>query len=125
MRDFIVRLASMKLAEMKFDVSVTIHDEGVVDGKTYYPDSSLIKIKELVSQLLVDERRNDLTRDLLIIQGSFYHTISQEIWRYESQVEIVIDKPKSMSLDLFRKIMGSAGLDDKRKIAQLIKGRKK
>ena len=124
MRDFIVRLASMKLAEMKFDVEVIKIDSGEKRTNDSYPGSSLKKIKELIKINFMKEDLHDFNRDLHISQDSAHHTISQDNW-YDEEVEIVIDKPKSMSLDLFRKIMGSAGLDDKRKIAQLVKGRKK
>ena len=114
----------MKLAEMKFDVEVIKIDSGILRANNLYPGSSLKKIKELIKINFMKEDLHDFNSDLYIGQDSSHHVISQDNW-YDEEVEIVINKPKSMSLDLFRKIMGSAGLEDKREVAQLIKGRKK
>ena len=124
MKDLVLRLASMKLAEMKFDVEVIKIDSFEKRTKDSYPGSSLKKIKELIKINFMKEDLHDFNRDLHISQDSAHHVISQDNW-YDEEVEIVIDKPKSMSLALFRKIMRSAGLDDERKVAQLIKGREK
>ena len=125
MKDFIVRLASMKLAEMKFEVEFGTQD--TYNSEHFTERKSIKTIKESIKSFFypVDKLVIDASINNDIRQGYWAVEIFQFIEKNDQYLEVIIYKPDDMPLDLFRKIMRSAGLNDGRKIAQLVKGRKK
>ena len=108
------RLASMKLAEMKFKVEV---DENWVDDHLSFNYSvPMKKIKELVEDTFVE----DYEEITVGLEDVGQYCIHQEIDFFTSKV-IWISKPENISLQLFLSLLNKAGLDDKNKIKRLIK----
>ena len=126
MKDFIVRLASMKLAELKFDVEF---GNMTRDNSEHFTVRYSIKtIKESIKSFFyprVDKLVIEANINNDIREGCWVAEIYQHIEGNDQYLEVIIYKPDDMSLDLFRKIMRSAGLDHPIKVARLVKQSKK
>ena len=100
MRDLVIRLASMKLAEMRF--YILIDDDGEIDDGKY----TLKEIKKMVKNYsnsgLYDQKPSDhvkVNREFFVF--NFYSPLLEEKYK------ITVDKPDSMSSQVFGKLMES------------------
>jgi hypothetical protein len=119
MKDFIVRLASMKLAEMKFDVVVKTQ---FVDSDDEY--SLKLTLREIKKEV---EDMNPIYEDLYVEEYPKEHSSDSEKWSIYQEVdkltnkEIIITRPKNLTLAQFYRVLKSLGLTSENKIRQMIK----
>ena len=115
MRDFVVRLASMKLAELKFNVIVLKGKHPVGEGgqktakyRRELPQKSFKEIKFLLESLSnalkggdnIQELRYNKDGDALIWMSAVYEFAGQVIW-----TRITIRREDKVSEEIFKKLV--------------------
>ena len=125
MKDFIVRLASMKLAELKFEVEFVNSTPREHEG---FSDKSTIRdIKKMITSFFYPVDKLDIEASVNedVRENYWVAEIYQYIAPKDQYLEVIIYKPDNMPLDLFKKIMKSSGLLDVSKLKSLVKNRVK
>ena len=115
MRDFVIRLASMKLAELKFDVEITTH-------YPHKPKSFSMKemtLREIKSMLKNHVKSPGVFKSAImsILNNEFYFHF--EAYPMDTNIkidymEIDINCPEGMGEETFKQIIKSLGIPVKR-----------
>ena len=110
MRDLVIRLASMKLAELKFDVLVRTKTPPVRRHQL-----SLREIKDFLKEFHEDENARVLAKGYFSWgntpgSGLFYQVSIEYLsvsLKWVEYMDVKITKPADMSIEIFKKLMES------------------